>query len=117
MPAGRKASGYFRPTAGIWEQSSRAKRRQTVRGATTGRPFTLRQAPASTEFGSTYRAKNRFIRSTSSDEPKGAAMNRRSYLTGMLAAVVATKAIPAQQTANSPIVLYCDLTVDPSREQ
>jgi antibiotic biosynthesis monooxygenase (ABM) superfamily enzyme len=44
-------------------------------------------------------------------------MNRRSYLTGMLAAVVATKAIPAQQTANSPIVLYCDLTVDPSREQ
>ena len=44
-------------------------------------------------------------------------MNRRSYLTAMLAAAAGTTAVRAQQTAKNPIVLYCDLTVDPSREQ
>jgi len=44
-------------------------------------------------------------------------MKRRSYLTAMLAAPVATKAAFAQTAAKNPIVLYCDLTVDPAREQ
>jgi heme-degrading monooxygenase HmoA len=44
-------------------------------------------------------------------------MNRRSYLTAMLAAGAASRAVHAQQTAKNPIVLYCDLSVDPSREQ
>lgn len=44
-------------------------------------------------------------------------MNRRSYLTGMLAAFAGWKTVRAQAPAKSPIVLYCDLSVDPSREQ
>jgi hypothetical protein len=44
-------------------------------------------------------------------------MKRRSYLTAMLAAIPGTKGIRAQQSATNPIVLYCDLTVDPSREE
>jgi heme-degrading monooxygenase HmoA len=43
-------------------------------------------------------------------------MKRRSYLTTMLAAIAGTKLVRAQQKAANPIVLYCDLTVDPSRE-
>jgi antibiotic biosynthesis monooxygenase (ABM) superfamily enzyme len=44
-------------------------------------------------------------------------MNRRSYLTSMLAGMAGATAVRAQQTAKNPIVLYCDLTVDPSHEQ
>ena len=44
-------------------------------------------------------------------------MKRRSYLTGMLAAIAGWKTVGAQAPAKSPIVLYCDLSVDPSREQ
>ncbi len=44
-------------------------------------------------------------------------MKRRSYLTAMLAAVGGMKELRAQQPAKNPIVLYCDLTVDPAREQ
>ena len=44
-------------------------------------------------------------------------MKRRSYLTAMLAAIPWMKAVRAQAPAKNPIVLYCDLTVDPSREQ
>ncbi len=44
-------------------------------------------------------------------------MNRRSYFTALLAAIAGMKGTRAQQAAKSPIVLYCDLTVDPSREQ
>ena len=43
-------------------------------------------------------------------------MKRRSYLTAMMAAIAGTKAGRAQG-AKDPIVLYCDLTVDPSHEQ
>jgi heme-degrading monooxygenase HmoA len=43
-------------------------------------------------------------------------MKRRSYLTAMLAAIAGTKGVRAQQSAKNPIVLYCDLSVDPSRE-
>jgi heme-degrading monooxygenase HmoA len=43
-------------------------------------------------------------------------MKRRSYLTAMLGAIAGTKLVRAQQKAANPIVLYCDLTVDPSRE-
>lgn len=35
----------------------------------------------------------------------------------MVAAIAETKAVRAQQPAKSPIVLYCDLSVDPSREE
>lgn len=44
-------------------------------------------------------------------------MKRRSYLTGMLAAIAGSKAVRAQAPGRSPIVLYCDLSVDQSREQ
>jgi len=48
-------------------------------------------------------------------------MKRRTYLSTMLAAAAVTKAgtaqTPAQAPDKSPIVLYCDLTVDPSKEQ
>ncbi len=44
-------------------------------------------------------------------------MKRRSYLTAMLAAIAGTNRTQAQQPAKNPIVLYCDLTVDPSREK
>lgn len=44
-------------------------------------------------------------------------MKRRSYLAVMLAAIAGGKAARSQQAAKNPIVLYCDLTVDSSREQ
>ena len=44
-------------------------------------------------------------------------MKRRSYLTSMLGAVAGMKLVRAQQPVKNPIVLYCDLSVDPSREQ
>ncbi len=44
-------------------------------------------------------------------------MKRRSYLAGMLGAVAGMTVVRAQQAVKNPIVLYCDLTVDPSREQ
>jgi hypothetical protein len=43
-------------------------------------------------------------------------MKRRSYLSAMLAGLAGFKAVSAQK-ANNPIVLNCDLAVDPSREQ
>ncbi len=43
-------------------------------------------------------------------------MKRRSYLTAMFGAIAGMKAARAQGGAKNPIVLYCDLTVDPSRE-
>ena len=43
---------------------------------------------------------------------------RRSYITAMLAAFAGAKGIFAQTTAApNPIVLYCDLSVAPAREQ
>ena len=44
-------------------------------------------------------------------------MKRRSYLTAMLAAIAGGRGVRAQIAAKNPIVLYCDLSVDPSREQ
>jgi len=47
-------------------------------------------------------------------------MKRRSYLTAMAAALPAAIAgwkAQAQTAARNPIVLYCDLSVDPAREQ
>ncbi len=44
-------------------------------------------------------------------------MKRRGYLTSMLGAVAGMTVVRAQQAVKNPIVLYCDLTVDPSREQ
>jgi len=44
-------------------------------------------------------------------------MKRRSYLAAMLSAIGYAKAGRAQQATRSPIVLYCDLSVDASREQ
>ena len=44
-------------------------------------------------------------------------MNRRSYITAMVAAVAGGKAVLAQTPAANPIVLYCDLSVDPKREE
>ena len=43
-------------------------------------------------------------------------MKRRSYLSAMLAGLAGLKAVTAQKASN-PIVLNCDLAVDPSREQ
>ncbi len=43
-------------------------------------------------------------------------MKRRSYITAMMAAVAGMKGIRAQPAAKSPIVLYCDLSVDAARE-
>ena len=43
-------------------------------------------------------------------------MNRRSCMTSMLAAAAGTGVIAAQTNAQSPIVLYCDLTVSAARE-
>jgi hypothetical protein len=43
-------------------------------------------------------------------------MKRRSYLSAMLAGFAGLKAVSAQKAKN-PIVLNCDLAVDPSREQ
>ena len=44
-------------------------------------------------------------------------MKRRSYITAMLSAIGYAKAGRTQQANQSPIVLYCDLSVDASREQ
>jgi heme-degrading monooxygenase HmoA len=44
-------------------------------------------------------------------------MKRRSYLTAMLAAIAGSRGVRAQTAAKNPIVLYCDLSVDASREQ
>ena len=44
-------------------------------------------------------------------------MDRRSYLSAMLAAIAGTKVVRAQTAAQNPIVLYCDLSVDASKEQ
>src|ERR1035441_3497447 len=44
-------------------------------------------------------------------------MKRRSYLTAMLAALAGMKGVRAQTAAKNPIVLYCDLSVDPKREE
>ena len=44
-------------------------------------------------------------------------MKRRSYLTAMFAAIAGMKAARGQAAATNPIVLYCDLSVDASREQ
>ena len=43
-------------------------------------------------------------------------MKRRSYVTAMLAGIAALKGLRAQAAPANPIVLYCDLSVDPSRE-
>ncbi|MEP6714971.1 MAG: hypothetical protein ABJC09_05315 [Terriglobia bacterium] len=43
-------------------------------------------------------------------------MKRRSYLTALLAGLASIKGLRAQ-SSQAPIVLYCDLTVDPSREE
>lgn len=43
-------------------------------------------------------------------------MKRRSYLSAMLAGLAGLKIAFAQKTKN-PIVLYCDLSVAPAREQ
>lgn len=43
-------------------------------------------------------------------------MKRRSYLSAMLAGLAGLKAASAQKAKN-PIVLYCDLSVDQSKEQ
>ena len=43
-------------------------------------------------------------------------MKRRSYLSAMLAALAGLKAAPAQGAKN-PIVLNCDLAIEPAREQ
>jgi len=43
-------------------------------------------------------------------------MNRRSYLTATLAALASLKGAAAQ-AARNPIVLHCDLTVDPAKER
>src|SRR5690349_4055879 len=43
-------------------------------------------------------------------------MKRRSYLTAMLAGLAGMKTVEAQK-ANNPIVLYCDLAIDPAKEQ
>jgi hypothetical protein len=42
-------------------------------------------------------------------------MDRRSYLSAMLAAIAGTKVVRAQTAAKNPIVLYCDLSVDASK--
>jgi hypothetical protein len=44
-------------------------------------------------------------------------MKRRSYLTAMLAAAAGLKGAAAQTAKKNPIVLYCDLSVDPAKEQ
>ena len=44
-------------------------------------------------------------------------MKRRSYLKAMLAAIGGGRGVRAQTAAKNPIVLYCDLSVDSSREQ
>lgn len=44
-------------------------------------------------------------------------MKRRSYLTAMLAGLAGMKGLRAQPAATNPIVLYCDLSVDASKEQ
>lgn len=43
-------------------------------------------------------------------------MKRRSYLTAMFAAIAGGTGIRAQAAPIDPIVLYCDLSVDASRE-
>jgi heme-degrading monooxygenase HmoA len=43
-------------------------------------------------------------------------MKRRSYLTAMLAAVAGLR-VGSAQAAKNPIVLHCDLSVDPTKEQ
>ena len=43
-------------------------------------------------------------------------MKRRSYLSAMLAAMAGFKTAAAQKAKN-PIVLNCDLAIDPAREQ
>jgi hypothetical protein len=43
-------------------------------------------------------------------------MRRRSYLSAMLTGLAGLKTASAQKPKN-PIVLYCDLAVDPAREQ
>ncbi len=43
-------------------------------------------------------------------------MKRRSYLSAMLAGLAGLKLASAQNT-KKPIVLHCDLAVDPSKEQ
>ena len=44
-------------------------------------------------------------------------MKRRSYLTAILASIAGMKAVRSETPSRNPIVLYCDLSVDPSREQ
>ena len=44
-------------------------------------------------------------------------MKRRSYLIATLFAIAGRKGLRAQPTAKNPIVLHCDLSVDPTREQ
>ena len=44
-------------------------------------------------------------------------MKRRSYLAAMVAGVAGRRVGEAQTAAAAPIVLYCDLTVGPTREQ
>lgn len=44
-------------------------------------------------------------------------MKRRSYLTAMLAAVAGMKVSRAQAAPAKPIVLNCDLAVDPAKEE
>jgi hypothetical protein len=44
-------------------------------------------------------------------------MKRRSYLKTMLAAGASLATAGAQEKAAKPIVLYCDLSVDPAKEQ
>ena len=44
-------------------------------------------------------------------------MKRRSYLKAMLAAIGGGSGLRAQAATKNPIVLYCDLSVDASREQ
>ncbi|HVW08904.1 MAG TPA: hypothetical protein VHC90_09995 [Bryobacteraceae bacterium] len=43
-------------------------------------------------------------------------MNRRTAITSMVAAAAGATALSAQTAAQSPIVLYCDLTVSAARE-
>lgn len=43
-------------------------------------------------------------------------MDRRSYLASLGTIALALKARPAAAAGASPIILYCDLAVDPARE-
>jgi hypothetical protein len=104
-------AGGIASTPRTWVPSSLERPRPIAPGDRTARRYTSPPAQRVPHPG-----RDTWLEASLSGLPvstRGALMKRRSYLTAILAAIAGLKGVRAQPAAKNPIVLYCDLTVDP----